>query len=154
MSKKKSFLKSFFPGKKINTEKKIEKAEKKAEKILDKALDKGEELIFDAQKYSHTLSSQVEALMKKLEASYLAVFEKELQKNLGELTQKLEREQLSTISTELKAYKETQMKHIDALVLEKVNQMAREVLGRSLLDREHEELVVAALKKAREQHVF
>lgn len=66
--------------------------------------------------------------------------------------QKMRIEELENIRTRIDRYKKEELSLLDKKVQEVVNEAAQTVLGHSLTNQEHNELISKALEKAREAH--
>lgn len=79
--------------------------------------------------------------------------EKEMSQSSREIVSKID-EKSASVDAELEKYREKKMQEIDLKVKNIVSQAAKEIIGRSISADVHDELVIKAIEKAKEGHVF
>lgn len=117
-------------------------------------------LLAQIEFYRQNLSKQVEEHFKRIgkiesdHAKKLSDFLNSQEKALIANFQKLINSKTAAFEHDLKEYKEARMAEIDAKVGEIAQELAREVVNRSISVDEHEDLVRMALERAKKEGLF
>lgn len=98
---------------------------------------------------SEDISSQLLAQTN----SQLTKFQKSLLTSQSKLSKALEADYQS-LQSKLKAYQEAREKALNEAIYQVISQVSSEVLGSSLTLKNHEDLVIAALDKAKKDNMF
>ena len=124
-------------------------AEKEAGKIVSKAGEQAEKIIEGVKLYNRELSDTLEKKMDKIEQAYLVQFAKNLEENDKILLEEVKQRKMKLIDEELAQYRRQEEEKLRQMVVTKVNELAKELLGHTLTDRDHEELLMKAMDKAK-----
>jgi hypothetical protein len=110
----------------------------------------------DAEEFKKMLAEMKSASMNlftNIAESARVEMSGDISKFSEELAKKVE-EHINATETELASYKEARRKDIDARATEVLKEVAREVLPQSINFENKSELILSALKKAKEEHFF
>lgn len=122
-----------------NFEKNLGAVSERELEALRQAVEAARQEILEVSKnISKDVSSATQTTFEQLRASY---------------TQQLEKAFEST-KADLEKYKKQKEEEIDKKVLAFIKDISAEVLGKSLTQRQHTQLVIKALEEARKKHVF
>jgi vacuolar-type H+-ATPase subunit H len=118
-------------------------------------------LVQDIQKEAATITnsftSEYSSSLKQLTSQSLTDFQsvmKQLQLDLQQQIKTFHESLLPEVEKELESYKQTRMKAIDSGVVNIVQKASQEIFNRSLSLRDHQELLMQALEKAKKEGVF
>ena len=170
---KKSFLTGILsPDKTGRQMKEIAQAHKKAEKIIEKAVLKSEQLLQDTALVNNKWRAQIETklgqvldaigpelktLAAKQMSAVFADFSRQLQTILKEKQTMLDNEvnrEMAKINQELQQYREERKKQIDAFLIERVDILAKQIVGQTISTKDHQELIMHAIEKAKKTGIF
>lgn len=104
--------------------------------------------------------NQLQKMIKDIKSSTdteLQTFKETLQKDAlaseGSFGQRVA-DDLKTVHQELDDYKKSQIEHIDELIKKRITQLSEQVLSKSIPIEEHEDLIITALNRAKEEGLF
>lgn len=139
----------------------ITEAQDKAAKILEMAQERALEILNKSRIDLENRNDKLETRLDKIEEKEVTDFRKSLEQVTTDLRgeasvvvgQRVD-EEFAKAREEIKGYKEMREKEIDGKVDQILKQVVYEVVGKTLNNDDHRELILKSLEEAKKQHVF
>lgn len=157
------YLKTKFDKRKIvaREEEIVLAAKRKAERIINEAQERALKVLGEARLGAENRNKKLEGRLDRIEEKEMKDFRKTLNQVAtsveGEATavvgQKID-EEVAKARVEIEKYKTQKIKQVDENIGEIVKETVRKVLGKGVTALEHKELVLQALREAKENHVL
>lgn len=157
------YLKTRFDKRKIvaREEEIVGGAKRKAERIINEAQERALKVLGEARLGAENRNKKLETRLDRIEEKEIKNFRKTLDQVAtsveGEATavvgQKID-EEVAKARVEIEKYKAQKLKQVDENIDEIIKETVRKVLGKGITALEHKDLVLQALREAKENHVF
>ena len=126
-------------------------------KTMRQARDKAVEIVGEAQVDANKLRQIMDEEMEKLSKEQLSDYKETLHtisKDIEEEVKSEAQELKKVAETEIEEYKQAKYKQIEEGAVAALEKVGREVVGKTLDFREHTDLIISALEKAKQQNVI
>jgi hypothetical protein len=144
----------------VSLEEAVGRKEGKREDVFSPEIPIEEQLGFLKEKIKKEYVDKIRSLLKRLErfemqkAMAIEKFAQEQEARADIILQKVRIEELEKMRVKIETYKNAEIALFDKKVKEVVNSAAMDILGHALTNQEQEELIINAVKKAREEKIL
>lgn len=121
-----------------------------ANKIVESSRAKAIEILREAKVSSGDTQTKLEEEINKVTEQQLHGYKKAL----DQITVTVESQAMNRVEEEVEQYKQKRMQEIDKQIFKVLQDTAQKITGKLISPKDHTELVLEALKKAKSEHVF